>query len=61
MGEFSYLRCKTRVYKFGVVWHWKCKPSCGWGGRSRAWDKAFERAVDHARSGIKTITYREED
>lgn len=62
MGEFKCMRCHTKVYKFGVLWFWKCEsPSCGWGGRERVWGKAFDRAVSHARTSITTVTYRDEE
>lgn len=42
---------KTRVYRFGTVWHWKCKsPRCQHGGRARVWEKAVERANEHVAS-----------
>lgn len=47
---FTPLPPKTRVYKFGVVWHWKCeKPRCA-GGRERDWEKAVAKANEHAKS-----------
>lgn len=40
---------KSKVYRFGTVWHWKCKrPGCH-GGRSRAWNDALARANAHVR------------
>ena len=58
MGEYKYLRCRTLVYKFGVLWFWKCdgaRKCCG--GRERVWEKAYDRAFNHARESIETITY----
>lgn len=62
MGEYQYLRCRTLVYKFGVLWFWKCDGACKCcGGRERVWEKAYDRAFNHARESIETITYRDEE
>jgi hypothetical protein len=46
---------KTRVYRFGAVWHWKCRGlQCGHGGREREWKTAVERAHGHAAEHSRT-------
>ena len=39
---------KPKVYRFGVLWFWKCgKYQCGCGGRSRDWKSALTGALTH--------------
>lgn len=44
----SVLITKSRVYRFGYLWFWKCKrPNCH-GGRALTWGEAFALAYAHA-------------
>lgn len=48
------IRHRTKVYKFGVLWFWKCQEPrslCGVGARSRKWPDAIEKAYRHTRQG----------
>jgi hypothetical protein len=45
---------KTKVYRFGAAWHWKCRsPRCQQGGPAREWSTAIEKANEHAKSHAK--------
>jgi hypothetical protein len=42
---------KSKVYRFGAAWHWKCKsPRCQRGGGAREWATAVAKANEHAES-----------
>lgn len=48
---------KAKVYRFGVVWHWKCTSRrCDHGGRARIWAEAVARANAHAASDSEEMT-----
>jgi hypothetical protein len=44
-------RHRTHVYKFGVLWFWKCYSSNCMGGRARNQLAAFARAWTHTSLG----------
>lgn len=46
---------RTRVYKFGVLWFWKCQEPeyrCPYGGGYRHWGNAFNAALGHTLSHL---------
>lgn len=50
---------KSRVYKFGAVWHWKCGRSLCAGGRSREWDGAVRSALEHVAGHEEASLFRQ--
>ncbi len=43
---------RTRVYKFGILWFWKCdRYTCQHGGRFRELEGAFKAAWNHTSVG----------
>lgn len=53
---------RPRVYKFGVLWFWKCsRNSCLTGGRARSQPEAFQQALDHVHEAQKEILRKRDD